>query len=350
MIESIRLQNFRSYTDESFEFKQGVNIIVGPNSSGKTNLLESLLILCSGKSYRLDLSQTIHHGSDWSRIDGWVNETSRIIKLKTSAPHHKEFEIGEQKSRIMPISKTFPVVLFEPNNLRLLTESPELRRNFIDDILEQSVSGFATVRKQYKRILSQRNHLLKRSFTSDQMFVWNLRLCEFGTIIANERKNFINAHNNKFNKLYNKLASDDSSRRACMEYSSPISSADYSSGFLTKLETGLQKDVQTGFTTSGPHRDDINIKLNGHLLTGVASRGETRTALLALKLVELSAVEASRNLKPILLLDDVFGELDGYRRRALTDHLKDHQTFITTTDADVVIGNFLESCNIIPLT
>lgn len=349
MIESIRLQNFRSYRDDSFEFKQGVNIIVGPNSSGKTNLLESVLILCSGKSYRSDLAQTIHHISDWSRIDGWVNGTSRIIKIKNSTPPTKEFEIGEQKSKTMSLPRTYPIVLFEPNNLRLLTESPELRRSFIDDILEQSVPGYATTRKQYKRILSQRNHLLKQTFTSDQMFVWNLRLCEFGTIIARERKKFINEYNNKFNELYNELSNKDSSRRASMEYASSITGSDYSSGFLTNLEIALHKDQQTGFTSSGPHRDDIIIKLDGHALTGVASRGETRTALLALKLVELSAVETARNLKPILLLDDVFGELDGYRRRALTDHLKDHQTFITTTDADVVIGNFLNSCNIIPL-
>jgi DNA replication and repair protein RecF len=349
MIESIRLQNFRSYDDESFEFKNNVNIVVGPNTCGKTNLLESILIIGTGKTYRSDLSQVIKHQNDWTRIDAWVEGSTRTIKLKNTTPVNKKFEIEGQEYSRLPASAKFPVVLFEPNNLRSLTESPEQRRVFIDDVLEQTVSGFSNVRRQYKRILSQRNNLLKQSFTMDQMFVWNLRLCEFGTIIVNERKKFIEKHNDEFNKIYNTLSSKSSQRESSIEYTTSIKAVDYSAGLLLELDSNLQKDKLRGFTTSGPHREDISVKLDGHPLYGFASRGETRTALLALKLLEMTAIEESTKTKPILLLDDVFGELDGYRRKALTSYLKQHQTFITTTDADVVIGNFLDSCNIIPL-
>jgi DNA replication and repair protein RecF len=118
---------------------------------------------------------------------------------------------------------------------------------------------------------------------------------------------------------------------------------------LHNLEIGLERDMLRGFTSVGPHREDMLITFNGHPASETASRGEARTLVLALKVIELQLLEQARGLTPLLLLDDVFSELDGARRRALTEYLSNYQTFITTTDADVVIQHFTESCQIIPL-
>jgi len=124
----------------------------------------------------------------------------------------------------------------------------------------------------------------------------------------------------------------------------------YESQFLSKLETSLDDDQQRGFTGSGPHREDLMASFDGRPAQETASRGETRTTVLALKIIELKIIEAARQSVPLLLLDDVFSELDGKRRHALTDYLAPYQTFITTTDADLVLQHFAETCNVVPLS
>jgi DNA replication and repair protein RecF len=132
-----------------------------------------------------------------------------------------------------------------------------------------------------------------------------------------------------------------------LQYQSSCNQEQYSSDLLHKLEQSTQRDLERGFTTHGPHRDDFGILLKDKPVQEAASRGETRTLLLALKVLELRLLETKRQQKPILLLDDVFSELDGARRRALTEVLHDHQTFITTTDADVVLKHFTDKSNVI---
>lgn len=349
MISDIRLQHFRSYSDGSFEFGDGVNIIVGPNGSGKTNLLESVLLLCRGNSYRANDKDLIAHNQPWARVDSHVNDQLRAVKLHMLGDTlKKEYVLGGEQVKRLTHAKTLPVVIFEPNHMQLLTESPELRRNFIDGVIEQTIPLYADIRSRYKRTLAQRNSLLKKpNVTADKMFIWNVRLSEFAAQIVEHRKAFIQNNDALLGDLYGTLADKDAVVQ--LQYVSTIEAADYASTMLKGLEDRLDKDKERGFTTIGPHRDDVLPLLNGYALSVAASRGETRTMLLALKLLELKAVEEARGVKPILLLDDVFSELDGARRQALTSHLKDHQTFITTTDADVVIQHFLDDCVIIPL-
>lgn len=347
MIRDLRLQHFRSYLDTTYEFGEGVNIIVGPNASGKTNLLEAVLVLCKGTSYRASDAELIAHKKQWARLDGHVNQQNRTVKIiSVGDTTKKEFTVGGTELKRMPMARSVPVVVFEPNHLQLLTESPELRRNFLDDIIEQTTPEYGEIRRKYKRCLAQRNHLLKQHFTNDQMFVWNVRLSELGGQIAKNRHKFIVEHTEELGQLYNKLAGKR--LKAEMQYSSRLTSATYGSAMLKALEQQIDVDTERGFTTIGPHRDDLGLLLGGYPLAASASRGETRTLLLALKLLEVRSVEKARDIKPILLLDDVFSELDGTRRRTLTEHMKDHQTFITTTDADIVVQHFLDECTVIP--
>lgn len=351
MITDIRLQQFRSYTDDSFEIDPGVNIIVGPNASGKTNLLEAILVSCLGSSYRVKEAELIAFGAPWARIDAGTEHGTRTTKLVTSPNGmvKKEFVIYDQPLQRMLLPKTMPAVLFEPNHLQLLTGQPEARREYVDNLLEQLVSGYGTLRRQYKRTLAQRNRLLKqgRSAAGSQLFAWNIRLSQLGGEVASKRTELVAGLAKDIESLYGDLSHSEAT--VSLSYASSCQVEQYSSDMLHKLESSIDQDFERGFTTCGPHRDDLHIALNGKPTQIAASRGETRTMLLALKILELKLIEQTRNQKPILLLDDVFSELDGARRRALTEALAGYQTFITTTDADVVVEHFMGSCNVIPL-
>ena len=348
MIADLRLQHFRSYDDQSFELGSGVNIVVGPNASGKTNLLEAILVLARGSSYRVADSDLVQFDEPWARIDADLTTgTRRTVKLMPDQKPAKAYEIEGRPYQRLSLQHTLPVVLFEPNHLRLLTGSPESRRSYLDDILEQTQPGYGAMLRHYRRALAQRNALLKTSRAHDQFFVWNIRLSELGGHIVKARTELVDTMRASIEQLYRDISRTTTGIN--ISYETKLNLNSYESQLLHNLESGLERDMQRGFTSVGPHREDLVVLFDGRPASETASRGEARTLVLALKIIELQQLEAKRGITPLLLLDDVFSELDGARRRALTEHLSNYQTFITTTDADVVIQHFTESCTIIPL-
>lgn len=350
MLSDLHLEHFRSYKDASFEFIPGVNIIVGPNASGKTNLLEAILVLSLGKSYRVKDTELVQFNHQWARLDSHLTTGSiRTLKLKTEDNPSKTYEIDGKVYKRLSINNSLPVVLFEPDHLRLLSGGPERRREYLDDLLEQTVAGYGSIRRQYKRVLAQRNALLKHHSSSNptQMFPWNVRLSELAGQIVRSRVDLAEKLSDNLNQLYKELS--QSSKNVTLEYQNKWQSDTYESSFMKSLESNINSDRNKGFTSVGPHREDMVVYFETHPSGESASRGEVRTVLLALKITELKMLERFRGITPLLLLDDVFSELDGKRRHALTDHLDNYQTFITTTDADLVVQHFTESCNVIPL-
>jgi DNA replication and repair protein RecF len=353
MLTDIRLQNFRSYKDSAFELDKGINIIVGPNASGKTNLLEAILIISKGSSYRAKATEQILFKKPWARLEAHTSGGGlRTVKLQliNDTKAVKTFEIDNKPYKRLPLNQTLPTVLFEPQHLLLLSAGPELRRDYLDDLLEQTQVGYNKIRSSYKRALYQRNTLLKRSIgkSDQQLFAWNVRVSELGAQLAKPRYELSQKLNQQITQLYNQLSG--SKTKIELNYLSSLNIETYGSSLLKKLETDVELDLLRGYTAHGPHRDDLDVKINGHKAQDIASRGEIRTILLALKILELRTLEEIREIKPLLLLDDVFSELDGARRRSLTEFLSDYQTFITTTDADLVIHNFAQKCNIISLS
>lgn len=350
MIADLRLQNFRSYTDASFEFGAGVNIIVGPNGSGKTNLLEALLVLAHGSSYRVHDTELIRFDSDWFRLDAHIEpgDNLRTVKLQTVPKQTKTYELDGKDYIRLTLQHTIPVVLFEPNHLQLLHGSPDERRTYLDDILEQTYPGYTSFRRNYRRTLAQRNALLKRSHqpTTQELFPWNLRLSELGATITRARAELCQKLAEDLTAIYAEIS--QSTTNVTIAYQPKFPLEHYETYLLSKLESHLPEDYARGFTTYGPHREDFVVSFDSKPAEESASRGETRTALLALKIIELQLLEQVRGQTPLLLLDDVFSELDGARRRALTGFLQKYQTFLTTTDADVVVKHFTDS-TIIPL-
>lgn len=351
MITSIRLQNFRSYRDTAFEFDPGVNIIVGPNGSGKTNLLESLLVICRGSSYRSKDNELLNTKKDWARIDMLSsNNQTRSVKYQRQGERiQKSFILDDKPLTRLNLPKQLPAVLFEPAQLLTFT-SPELRRVFIDELLEQTDPTFASIKSSYSRALSQRNRLLKLHPPSikEQVFVWNVRLSELGSQIATKRHQLITRLTKELKDTYQTIANTKDKLTINYKSKHPIDS--YASSLLKQLESNLEKELASGFTLYGPHRDDIGISINNQLIQNSASRGEVRTVMLVLKMIEAKLIEEVREHKPIFLLDDVFGELDGSRRKALTKFLRDHQSFITTTDADIVLKSYSRKTKLIALS
>ena len=348
MIYTIRLQKYRSFTDSSFEFDPGVNIIVGPNASGKTNLLEALIVACCGKSFRARDAELLAHQQPWARLDVALEGHERTVKLEQPEQQiTKKFVVdGQELHRLLP-GKHLPYVLFEPNDLRLLHGGPEARREYIDSVIERLEPTYAKLRRDYRRTLAQRNALLKQNAGSDSIFVWDVRLSELGGHIAQQRNKTIGTINQQLATVYSDIAGQ--AVPVEMSYESSCALDNYSSSMLKRLKQNLERDKERGFSGAGPHRDEILFSLNQHPAKEVASRGETRTILLALKTIEAQLLSEQHNQKPILLLDDVFSELDGARRRHLTDFLSNYQAFITTTDADIVVQHFMNRCHIIPI-
>lgn len=351
MLIDVRLQNFRSYQEAAYEFNDGVNIVVGPNASGKTNLLESILVLLTGNSYRVQTdSELVQFGADWARIDGTTIIGDRTVKIERldEARTAKTYVVGEKPFKRLTANHTEPVVVFEPEHMLLLTSRPQLRRSYMDTLLSRTVPGYDRFLAHYKRALTQRNTLLKQGHkaVAGQGFIWSVRLSELGGYVATERFKLIDDMVALASDTYSRLAGKTS--EVSFIYKTPFAADVYGSQLMKALEQNIDKDIMRGFTSYGPHREDLTVLLNGKLASETASRGETRTLLLTLKILELQLLEKAAGTKPLLLLDDVFSELDGARRRALATSLQGYQTFITTTDADVVVHHFMNDCTIIP--
>lgn len=350
MIYDLRLQQFRSYGDASFSFGEGVNIIVGPNGSGKTNLLEAVLVVARGGSFRVPDIDLLQFGAPWLRLEAHTEPGGeRVVKLMTESKQVKSYQLNGKPYQRLTMHHMLPVVLFEPNHLQLLHGAPDLRRSYLDDILEQTTPGYISFRRNYRRVLAQRNSLLKRTSPpgARELFPWDLRLSELGAVIVRARIGLCERLNESLGSVYGEISQADTD--VALAYHPKFPAEQYESHLLQKLESHRHEDVVRGFTSYGPHREDFIVTYDGRPADEFASRGETRTAILALKIIEVRILESVREQAPLLLLDDVFSELDSSRRHALTVYLKDYQTFITTTDADVVVKDFAKSCTVIPV-
>lgn len=345
---SIRLQNYRSYSDSSFEFEPGVNIIVGKNATGKTNLIDALYFSANGSPIKSGKDFIIKIDQPWARIDVLTSDNSeRIIKLKVN--ESTEYLQDDKIFKRLPYDQKVPIVLFEPNQLYQISSSPEQRRLFLDDLLGKLSKHFISLKNSYIRTLRQRNNLLKQplSQVKQQIFAWDIRLSELAGQYVAERLMLVDKINQNSGQIYSTIAQKE--HKLELGYETKVNTTNYSSTLLKLFQSKLDIDHLRGFTSYGPHREDVSIKINGEDMRSVASRGEARSILLALKIIETNLLEEKYNQKPLLLLDDVFGELDGARRKSLIDFMSGAQTFITTTDADIIGHDFIKKTKIIAI-
>ncbi len=341
MIQKIRLRQFRSYLDQEFSFSSGVNIISGPNASGKTNLLEAVMFICRGTSFRVNTNELIMHSKNWARVDAETDSEQRTVKLTTKPILTKLFNINNKDYRRLSAENQLPIVLFEPNDMLMLSGSPQLRRSYLDNILDQIKPGFKQTRLNYQKTLRQRNSLLKKgNINQADLFPWNFHLSRLGGVMAAAREELTLKLGQNINSVYQDLSNtkDD----LCILYKPMLEVNSYESLLLKKLEETYELDLLRGFTGSGPHLEDFEILINGKSPLKVASRGETRTIIVGLKILEDKILQSSIKTKPIILLDDVFSELDNNRSLYLEKLLHNRQSLITTTqhgpsDANMIV-------------
>ncbi len=347
-IQSITLQNYRSYESASFEFGSGVTIIVGPNASGKTNLLEAVRMSTQGTSFRVSDKDLIAHGADWSRIQAVYESGERTVKLENGGPKiKKSFDIDGTKRGRLGFEYTVPTVLFEPDDMRIVYGSPERRRRFLDELLSQLYPTYRPTLLRYQKLLKHRNTLLKSGRSLEQLFAWNISLARAAEELVTRRAELTTQLDQLMAGTYNTIA--DRSDHVAIEYETDTDIHGYATKLIHKLEHSIDRDLARGFTSYGPHKDELKISIKDRPALSNASRGEARTIMLALKILETNLLEQVRGQTPLLLLDDVFSELDGTRRRLLTTFLSDKQSIITTTDADIVGKSFTKLATIISL-
>ena len=361
MIKKIRLINFRSFKEKKFEFSKRTTVIVGPNASGKTNLIEAIFLMSTGKSFRARIEEEmVSHEEEIARVKGFLggdglesNGTNLEVVLtrgeitigespeRTEKVARKRLLTNGVGKRLIDFAGIFKSVLFGPWDLGVVTESPSVRRKFLDSVLSQVDREYGRASLSYEKGLRQRNRLLLRirdeGAQRSQLLFWDKLLIKNADYISQKREEFINFVNAKPEMDMHEFS---------LEYDkSAISEA--------RLEQYKQEEVAAATTLVGPHRDDFQFSIfNSQFskkkkrdLARFGSRGEQRMGVLWLKIAELAFIERQTNEKPTLLLDDIFSELDHEHREIVMEIVKGQrspasngagQTIITTADPHFV--------------
>jgi len=338
MISKLQLIDYRNFKKKLFEFSQDVSVIIGPNASGKTNLLESIYLISSGKSFKARIEEEmVNYQADLARIAAKSDENKLEVVLtrglldvgngKPQKVRRKKLMVNGVPRRLVDFAGDLKAVIFGPWDMDFVTESPSLRRRFLDSVISQVDREYRRASLSYDKSLRQRNKLLLRireeGLSRNQLAFWDRMLVKNGDYISNMREEFIDFVNKQdplntmvFNLYYDKSAI------------SP-----------TRLEQYADEEIAAATTLVGPHRDDFIFRIKNAKATPkirdldrFGSRGEQRMGILWLKLAELAFVEEKSAARPTLLLDDIFSELDEQHRDIVMNLAKKQQTIITTAD------------------
>lgn len=330
LVSRIDVQHVRAHKAYSLPLASNVTLVMGTNGSGKTSLIEALYIALQGSSFKGTDSDVLARHETWYRIDvKFHDDSTRSVKFDSNKETgRKQFIVDSKVNyRLLPQYK-HPIVLFEPDDLRLLSGSPARRRQFIDRFIAQLDSRYSSALRRYERALKQRNAILKSpGVSNDSLFAWDVSLSEYGAYIISQRLWFIGKLNDDINNAYNSIS--HTSDRVEIAYSQKHHD-NMQQKLLAELHSHTERDKLLGFTSVGPHRDDVLFYFNSSPALAVASRGEARSIILALKFLEVSLIEAFLDRQPIVLLDDVFSELDKDRQDYLIDSMKGNQIIITS--------------------
>ncbi len=328
IIKDIKLTNFRNHKNYNLECKPNITLILGSNGFGKTSILEAIYILTRGKSFRATDPEILNRGSNFYRIELEYNSGEKIFA--TYDGNQKVFHIEDKKTKRLPKNYKQPIVLFLPSDLNLISHSPGRRRDYFDQIISQINESHSSNLSKYEKALRQRNELLKKEHhTKEDLFSWNILLSEYGIQILRERFKCVEEFNQRITNVYQSIAENQDEIH--IYYKTDLNSFKQED-YLKQLEQNFEKDSYLGHTSFGIHRDDYVFDFNQKVANGSASRGETRSIILALKFIEANQIYQKTHIYPIILLDDVFSELDPVRRKALTKNFKDNQIIITSVE------------------
>ncbi len=345
-IQSLHIKGFRNLAPLSLDFTaQGSTIaLVGRNGEGKTNLLEAIYLCALSKSFRSsDQSQLVGFGQDFCRIQAHAESLQGQKSLEfilAKEPLAKSLKINGTKKGALDFVGTLKVVFFSPDDLSQMAFAPALRRRYLDVLLSQLDSRNLADLSRYRQAKAQRNALLKRIRQGEakeaELEAWDQALAQSGARIIAQRFAAIARLAPAIERHYHSLSRQKA--EIVIRYSSKLQPGEGEEAFRKLLREGLARDLAFGQTHAGPHRDDVAFFMDGHDMADFASRGEWRSLILALKFSEMELMEEACGEKPVLLLDDVFSELDEQRQADLFSAIGGCQAFISTTHAEFLKG------------
>ena len=343
-INGIKIENFRNIENMTAEFDD-VNIIWGENAQGKTNLIEAVYLFTGSKSFRgVKDSQLVKIGCEYSRLNidftsnGREQNAEILIKGKRQATLN-----GIKKRSAAELGNELKAVVFSPIHLSMIKDGPSERRKFIDNALCQLKSNYRNLLKEYNRALLQRNTLLKDLAKNPELdsmlYVWDGNLAKIGAKIVYQRLKYIEALKPFVKDIFSGISSGreniDLVYSSCAEFDADLNMIEQN--LLSAFESSKTVDIINKTTTKGPHRDDIDILINGTSARIYGSQGQQRSCVLALKLAEASLLKKMTEIEPIALLDDVMSELDEKRQDYILNHIKNWQVFITCCDKETIL-------------
>jgi len=341
-LKYLRLFNFRNYKSLDFIPGENINVLYGLNASGKTNLLESIYMSIRANSFRNQKDRDlINIGENSSSIITRYNieNFKDDYRVEISNFENKKLFINDEKVNTKEYRKSRFVVLFSPEDLNMIKYSPKDRRKFLDDLLSNIDLNYDFYMYRYRKLLFERNKLLKSCTDKNLLDVYDREIVNNGTKIIIMRLKTIKKLNEIAKKHYKNISGDDLNITYLSTVPILTEERELTENYLKLLKSSLSKDIEKKYTTIGPHRDDLDFKINKYSSKSYGSQGEQRSIVLSLKLSEADLIKELYKTNPILLLDDVFSEIDSNRSRYLLYSLKNLQTFITTTET----SNFLKS-------
>ena len=340
-IKALTLKNFRNYKEETFSFSAGLNVLYGGNAQGKTNCAEAVFYLCTGTSPRAKKDrQMIRAGEECARIAALAESRFGEVRIEAEIRETgREIRVnGEKIARNADLLGNLRGVFFSPDELRLVQGGPEERRRFLNVSLSQLSKSYYTALIRYNKILGQRNALLKErdvSMILETLPVWDAQLCAFAAELVRRREEYVARLAPLAAEKHAYLTDGAEKLEVFAERS--VHGEDVAAALARELEANYEKDIRLGFTTAGPHRDDLKIAINGTEARVYGSQGQARTAALSFKLAEIDIFREIAGEPPVLILDDVMSELDLARRRKLLTEIEDVQTVLTCTHTEKVL-------------
>lgn len=333
ILRRLKLNNFRCHHELELNLSDKTTKIIGRNGCGKTSIIEAVYEALQGKSFRAVDREIVCRNADFYRIELEFDDGRKTVVTYDGTK--KEFLTDDKKSRRLLKKAKYPIVLFEPDDLHLVGASPNSRRNYFDHVFCQLSEPYSVALGRYNKALKQRNELLKKEDVSEsELFSWDVMLGSYGAKIARYRRDYTEKINQDFTKVYRSIA--ENRDQIELEYRSEIYTE---SDFLERIGQNFRLDSLTGHTNLGVHRDDFVFRFNGVAADGSASRGEVRSSVLALKFIEADLLRSVLGRQPVILLDDVFSELDQTRQKCLIKNFQDNQVIITSVgDGEMTVN------------
>ena len=338
-INKLKLKNFRNYDEAEIEFCPGKNIIYGLNGQGKTNIIEALYFLQSGRSYRCTKEkETIKFGCSYAKIEAEFEKDEIKNNILFFISDKKSVKInGINIDRLSEIIGNINLVIFTPDHLNLIKEGPSVRRNFLDSFISQLKPTYFKNLIAYYKVLKQRNNILKLKNKNmlSTISVWNEKLAELSVNICEMRRATID----KINENINNVTGPAEEESLKLLYLPGIKGEfNNKENIIAQLEGSIDRDLEYGMTMTGPHRDDFEIFMNEENIKKYGSQGQQRSCVLKLKLAECEIIKEKTGQMPPILLDDILSELDENRRHLFIENIKNTQVIITCTDKEFLKG------------